>query len=123
MHAGTVKPLRVLRRRRRFYNLIISPDIYKHPPAFDFFQPVVVLDGLLCAATLSQNGEVEISEIPAAAFKFDLKTEYYGSVGGYRVDLVTLSWLPDYIKLCEQRHNDIYHEILKAGNVVIDNSI
>jgi hypothetical protein len=70
-------------------------------------QPVVVLDGPLIAAQIGTSGEVEFEEIPYAPFSFEFGTEKYKR-RSYRVDLVSLASLPEYLNFNAQRSRAIY---------------
>ena len=79
---------------------------------FVVIRPVVVLDGILLAAEILETGEATVSEIEWAALNFTFETAKY-TTRNYRVDLVTLNKLPDYIRLAEARFNGINEEIVK----------
>ncbi|PSB33108.1 hypothetical protein [Stenomitos frigidus] len=84
----------------------ISRDILAEPTEFSFFQPVVILDGTLIAAELSNSGKIVLEEVTSAPFTFEFKTRNY-SRSSYRVDLVTMDGLEAYLHLSQQRHTDI----------------
>lgn len=71
-------------------------------PCFTFVQPVVLLDGLLFTAELTRSGDVEISEIDEVPFRFTYRSPSYQRLN-YRVDLVRLSKVGDYLARCEKR--------------------
>mgnify|MGYP000596945830 CR=1 FL=1 len=79
---------------------------------FVVIRPVVVLDGILLAAEVNEGSEIIISEIEWAALNFSFETEKY-TRRNYRVDLVTLNKLSDYIQLSELRFNAIHDEMLR----------
>jgi hypothetical protein len=78
------------------------------------------LDGILLAAYLSNDGDIEISEINAAPMYFSYRSQNYNDsdfVTGepteknYRVDVVCLSELPNYLELCKRRQMRILDAI------------
>ncbi len=77
---------------------------------FFFSKPVVILDGQLVAATL-RSGEVTLEEIDAATFEFTFQTEAYNRLS-YSVDLVTLSWLPEYLSLSRKRAKGMFETLV-----------
>ncbi len=91
-----------------------SDNILKDPTRFNFFQPVVILDGTLLIADLAETGEIEINETDSAPFEFDFKTNKY-TRARYRVDLVTLHGLEKYLQLTMERQQDINNMIKKSA--------
>ena len=79
---------------------------------FDFYKPVVILDGILLATELSKDGIIDVDELPAASLRF-----YYSSQAcpseQYHIDIVTLQGLESYISMCEARHEAIFDRINK----------
>lgn len=99
-------------------------DISKEPTEIYFIQPLIILDGVLMSAELDEKNEIKLEYIQSAAFDFDYrintKEEEYDS---FRVDLVTLDGLEDYLKTVEQRQKDFNLGIAKeAGLIIIDES-
>jgi hypothetical protein len=92
----------------------VTDDFEKRPPEIYFIKPVVVLDGILISASLSKTGEVLLEEITSAAFSFTFRTNSYKR-SSYSIDLVTLEWLHEYIKLSELRQDHIFNSIMLAG--------
>jgi len=88
-------------------------DIRENPTEVRFVQPLVVLDGTLVTAELA-GGEILLQEVQSAAFRFEYKTGSY-TKGRYRVDLVTLGGLADYLKLVAARQESFNQGI--AANV------
>jgi len=76
-------------------------------PYLSFVMPVVILEGTLLSAEITDNGEMNIEEIEAAPFEFHFRTTNYNR-RQYRIDLVTLSSLSKYISLCEERQDKIF---------------
>jgi hypothetical protein len=83
-----------------------TANVLENPTEFFFLQPLVILDGQLVSAELSPEGKILLEEVTSAAFKFGYQTDAYEK-GGYRVDLVTLTGLPDYLELQRKRHDSI----------------
>lgn len=77
---------------------------------FYFFQPLVVLDGRMFSAELDSNSQIAISEIQSAAFTFDYASKVY-TKDSFRVDLVTVDGLAEYIGLLANRHASIADSI------------
>jgi hypothetical protein len=92
-----------------------SSDISVDAAELSFHQPVVILDGELVSAELADNGDIHLEPIRSAAFKFGYETEAY-TAGPYRVDLVTLSFLPEYLRNLQARQRRIDEGIrIKSG--------
>ena len=75
-----------------------------------FIKPVVILDGILVAASLTEGGELLLEEVQFAPFEFlhkFKKSDRKVAKDRYRVDVVTLSSLSEYIKISETRQEDI----------------
>lgn len=89
-----------------------TSDIQANPTEVRFIQPLVVLDGTLVTAELT-DGEVRLQEVQSAAFRFEYKTASY-TKGRYRVDLVTLQGLADYLNLVAARQ-DRFNEGIAAN--------
>lgn len=79
---------------------------------FYFFQPLVVLDGRMFSAELDSDSEIAVSEIKSAAFRFEYASKAYAK-DSFRVDLVTVDGLAEYIGLLEKRHASIAEGIRK----------
>jgi hypothetical protein len=73
-------------------------------------KPIVILDGILLAASLSDTGEVSIEEIQFAPVQFYYKSKHCEK-GVYLVDIVTLKGLEEYIRMSERRHQNIFDEV------------
>lgn len=72
----------------------------------NFVKPVVILDGPLFSATLSDMDSLELDEIQFAPFNFGYRSGEYAE-RSYRVDVVQLSSLAEYISLSEKRQQAI----------------
>ncbi|MEH2359645.1 hypothetical protein [Nostoc sp.] len=83
-----------------------TSNILEEPTEWNFFQPLVILDGTLVTAELTDSGEIHIEEVDSAPFRFKYNTKNYIR-GNYRVDLVTISGLKNYIKTIMHRQNNI----------------
>lgn len=83
-----------------------TTDVINNPIEFALYQPLVVLDGTLISAELSEDAELVVEKVTSAAFEFAYETDAYRK-GRYRVDLVTLDGLSQYLDLIEQRHDDV----------------
>lgn len=73
--------------------------------------PVVVVDAALCSASLDDNGELEIEEIPYAVIDFEFQTSQY-TPRSWRVDVVQINCLPDYLAFHKVRAEKIYEKQL-----------
>jgi hypothetical protein len=96
----------------------ISDNLYENPTEITFNQPVVILDGVLTTAELSDKGEIIIEEVRSAAFRFDYKTEHYNR-SSYRVDVVTVEGLDEYLDLIEQRQQSLGRAILRHAGIEV----
>lgn len=85
-------------------------DIIENPCEIHFIQPLVILSGQLYRATLAPTGEVEIAEIETASFRFDYRSKNYERQN-YRIDLVTLKGLGDYLENLKARQDDFSKKI------------
>lgn len=81
-----------------------TDDILKNPCEIHFIQPLVILSGQLYRATMAQDGEIEITEIKTASFRFDYRSKNYERQS-YRIDLVTLSGLEVYLENLKNRQD------------------
>ncbi len=93
-------------------------NILENPTEIQFIQPLVILDGKLITAELSDSNEVELEEVHSAAFNFEYKTKNYQD-SSYRVDVVTLEGLDEYLSLVEDRQNNFNKAILKESKLDI----
>lgn len=93
----------------------VTDDIFANPCEMHFVQPLVILDGPLFRAVLTDAGDIELTEIENAAFKFDYKSKNY-ETSNFRVDLVTIGGLEPYIKTVKARQADFGSAIKEAAN-------
>ncbi len=94
-----------------------TKDIIENPCELHFVQPVVVLNGPLFRAKLTSEGKLEVSEISSAAFVFDYKTKNYEK-SSFRVDLVTLKDLDNYVKTVIERQDLVCKRIEKLAKII-----
>lgn len=73
-------------------------------------KPIIVLDGMLLAANLSDTGEISIEEVKFAPLEFLFRSKNCRK-GVYLIDIVTLDGLKEYIELSEIRQQTIFDEI------------
>lgn len=93
-----------------------AEDILANPCEIHFVQPLVILDAPLYRAILTETGDIEVTEIESAAFKFDYQSKSYKE-NQFRIDLVTLNGLDKYLKIVEARQEIFSLEILRSSNV------
>ena len=83
-------------------------------PFLILVNPVVILDGTLLSAEIDSTGTISITERTMVPFTFE-----YGSIkydnSDYRVDLVTLAGLNEYIEHQNKRFLAIYEMFLKSS--------
>jgi hypothetical protein len=81
-----------------------------------FVKPLVIFDGILISAELTDTGEVLINEIDTAPFHFSYQSSHYNR-SHYSVDLVKLSALNDYLQLSNSRLDSIFESIKQKAIV------
>jgi len=86
-------------------------DQKKTFPYLFFVKPVIILDGSLIAASLNNN-DVILEEINAATVQFYFLSKKYRR-GRYKIDIVVLPYLDEYLQLCEKRHKEIFGALKK----------
>ncbi len=91
-------------------------DVFSNPPYLVFVKPIVILDGILLAADLSEQGEIDIAEIEMAPMKFHFKSRSY-TRSSYRIDIIGLNGLEKYIELSNKRHDRIHRGLLKHSGI------
>lgn len=96
----------------------ITDDIMKNPTEIQFIQPLVVLDGKLITAELSIDNEMILEEVHSAAFRFEYKTKEYQN-SSYRVDVVTMDGLKEYLSLATERQKTFNNALLKEAQLRI----
>jgi|ERR1051325_321411 hypothetical protein len=75
-----------------------------------FVKPIIILDGLLVAASLKENGEIALEEVKYAPIEFHFKSKGCRK-GTYLVDIVTLDNLKEYIEISEKRRQTMLDRI------------
>lgn len=93
-----------------------TDDMLNNPCEINFIQPLVILSGQLYRAFLTAEGDVEVSEITSAAFRFDYRSKNYEKQN-YRIDVVTLGGLPDYLELLGERQHTLSRKILETSKL------
>ncbi len=93
-----------------FFSEDVLKTFFKDVSYLTICNPVIILDGLLVSARLTDKGETQLDEIEYAPFEFDFRSAKYER-GGYRVDLVTLKYLDRYLDLCASRANRLAEKI------------
>ena len=76
-------------------------------------QPVVILDGPLISAEISDDDEVVLEEIAFAPLAFEFGTAKY-EAANYRVDLVTTGGLSSYLEALQKRIDEIFGVLYDA---------
>ncbi len=72
-----------------------------------FVKPIIILNGLLVAANLKENGEIALEEVKYAPIEFHFKSKGCRK-GTYLVDIVTLDSLKEYIEISEKRRQSMF---------------
>ena len=75
-----------------------------------FVKPVVIFDGILISAELTDSGDILLNEIDSAPFNFSYRSPKYNR-RYYHVDVVRLSALKDYIQFSRTRLHSIFEAI------------
>lgn len=75
-----------------------------------FVKPILILDGLLMAANLSDTGQISLEEIKFAPIEF-YYTSKHCRKGQYLIDIVTLDNLKEYIEISERRRQAMFDRI------------
>jgi len=94
----------------------VTNDISKNPTRMLFVRPVVVLDGELLSAELDEAGTLKVTEIDMAPMHVGYKSGGYKREK-YRVDVVRLSALDQYLGFVEKQHDAIRKAILELGGL------
>lgn len=77
-------------------------------------KPVVVLDGILLAAEMEDDGELVLMETDHAGFRFEYRSDRYDRAA-YYLDLVTLTSLPRYLQRTAERMNAVLRAMQHVG--------
>lgn len=94
----------------------VTNDISKEPTRMLFVRPVVVLDGELLSVELDGVGSLKVTEIDMAPMHIGYKSGGYQREK-YRVDVVRLSALDQYLGFVEKQHDAIRKAILELGGL------
>lgn len=87
-------------------------------PYFFFVKPVIILDGALLAASIDNKGDISVEKIDASMVEFGFATDKYKERKTYKVDIITLQYLEQYLDFCEKRNEKIFDELLNHANCV-----
>jgi hypothetical protein len=88
-----------------------SPDPNQQPPELNTVQPILVLDGPLFRASLTEAGIPQVEPISAAEIDFVFKTpEYRNSC--YRIAVITLAGLGEQLERLEARHRSLFDSLM-----------
>jgi hypothetical protein len=79
---------------------------------FELIKPIVVFDGTLVAAEVDDKGDLELTEIESAAFRFEYRSESYQR-HHYCLDLVTLRGLSGYLDLTVRRMKRVFDTLVE----------
>lgn len=88
----------------------LTDNILENSCEAHFVQPLIILNAPLFRAVMEDSGDIKISEIESAAFKFDYKSKNYEN-SQYRVDVVTMDGLEAYLNTVKERQNDFCSKI------------
>lgn len=84
-------------------------------PHIFFVKPLLIIDGVLMSAELNNENDIDVNKIDAATIKFGFQTNNY-TRGSYTVDVVTLSFLDEYLRICKNRNENIYSSLIKHSD-------
>lgn len=93
-----------------------TSDITKNPTHVTLTCPVVVLDGELLTAEVDKSGKLVIGEADMAPMCINYKSSQYNRES-YRVDVIRLSALKQYLGFVEKQHDAIRKAILDLGGM------
>jgi len=82
----------------------------KSSPYLFFVKPVLILDGILMAASISETGDMEVEKVDGATIDFDFSSKAY-TRGNYKIDIVCLEKLDIYLDFCEKRNAQLYQAL------------
>ncbi|MFA5238755.1 MAG: hypothetical protein WC476_03475 [Phycisphaerae bacterium] len=84
-------------------------------PYLFFVKPVLILDGILMAASISETGDIEVEKVDGATIDFDFSSKAY-TRGNYKIDIVCLGKLDIYLDFCEKRNAQLYQALKKDAS-------
>ncbi len=91
-----------------------SEKLHNYPYLF-YVKPVLILDGILMAASISETGDMEVEKVDCAAIDFDFSSEAY-TRGNYMIDIVCIDKLGKYLDFCEKRSDQLYQALKKDAS-------
>jgi len=80
------------------------------PKVIEFFEPIVIFDGLLCEAYLNKQNELELNEINHIPVLFNRISPKYNR-NNYIIDVITIKELPNLLTSKEKWINTIMEKI------------
>ena len=83
-----------------------------YPKSIEFFEPIVIFDGLICEAYLNKQNELELNEINHIPVLFNRVSPKYER-GNYIIDVITIKELPNLLTSKEKWINTIMEKILE----------
>ena len=84
-------------------------------PFLFFVKPLIIIDGVLMSTSLSEGNDIEVNKIDAATIKFGFQTNNY-TRRSYTVDVVTITYLDEYLRICKKRNDNIYSALKEYSN-------
>lgn len=84
-------------------------------PIFAYVQPVVVLDGPLLSAELTDDDDVKVEAVNFAPMRFFYRSEQY-TREYYDIDIVRLNALEKYIEYATKRHVEVFETIMERSH-------
>ena len=91
-------------REQSYLSNILSPK------SIDFFEPIVIFDGLMCEAYLNEKNELELNEINHIPILFNRISPKYDR-DNYIIDVITIKELPNLLTSKEKWINTIMEKI------------
>lgn len=98
-----------------------SENFYKLFRIYSLYKPIIILDAKLISAELVDN-EISLEYINYGTLEIDFGTKNYKHKK-YRVDVVTLEGLNNYLKLLNERQKIISSAIISIDNIDMKNHI
>lgn len=80
------------------------------PRSIDFFEPIIIFDGLMCEAYLNEQNELELNEINHIPVLFNRISPKYDRYN-YIIDIITIKELPNLLTSKEKWINTIKEKI------------
>jgi hypothetical protein len=98
-----------------------SKEFYNEFRIYNLFHPIIILDGKLISAELVKD-EISLEYINNATLEIDFGTKNYEHKS-YRVEVVTLEGLTDYLNLLKERQKIISNTVVILDNINTENYI